>query len=124
MKDSIKLTIPSKAEYISVVRLTASSIANNIGMSIDTLEDIKVSIAEACINAFKLSKEEEIEIEFEVKDSSIYIRVKDVEDVTNSDEDELQQLNMGLLIINSLMDEVKFDDFGIQMMKFIGVDSQ
>ncbi len=50
-KDIFKLTIPSKPDYISVARLTSSAIANKIGFNIEDIEDIKVSIAEACINA-------------------------------------------------------------------------
>ena len=64
--DIFKLTIPSKPDYISVARLTSSSIANKIGFNIDDIDDIKVSIAEACINA--LNKSEQIDIVFKILD--------------------------------------------------------
>lgn len=64
-KDTINITIPSKPDYISVVRLTSSAIASNMGLNIEEIEDIKVSIAEACINA--IDKSNEINVQFEIE---------------------------------------------------------
>ncbi len=49
--ENITLSLPSKAEYVSVARLTASVIANNMGFNIEEVEDIKVAVGEACNNA-------------------------------------------------------------------------
>ncbi len=51
MKDCISLTLPTKSEYVSVARLTASVVANNMGFDIESIEDIKVAVGEACNNA-------------------------------------------------------------------------
>ena len=75
MKDKIKLNVPSKKEYISIVRLTASSLANNMDLSVDEIEDIKVCISEACINIVNFSKEEEINILFVLEEGSISIYI-------------------------------------------------
>ncbi len=123
VKDKIKLTIPKKAEYISVARLAVSGVSLGLGFDIDSIEDLKVSIAEACINAFKLTDNDEIDIEFEVKRDSICTRVKDVRDISKDKTDEYKEMKMGLLIINSLMDEVKFRNSGIEMIKYIGADN-
>lgn len=118
MKDSIKLTIPCKAEYISVVRLTASSIASNIGMNIEDIEDIKVSIAEACINA--MVDKEMLDISFNIYKDRLSIYVDNVEE---NREKTLNSTNkqdgLGMLIIKSLMDEVYFTDKGVEMTKYI-----
>ena len=44
--DTVSVIVPSKPEYVSVVRLTASGIASRMGFDIDDIEDIKVSISE------------------------------------------------------------------------------
>ncbi|ABN54097.1 MAG TPA: anti-sigma regulatory factor [Hungateiclostridium thermocellum] len=46
--DKIELTLPFKAEYVSVARLVASGVCNRIGFDIETIEDIKVAISEVC----------------------------------------------------------------------------
>ncbi len=48
-----------------MVRLTSSAIASNMGLNIEEIEDIKVSIAEACINA--IDKSNEINVQFEIE---------------------------------------------------------
>lgn len=48
MNDTIELVVPLKAEYVSVVRLTSSGIASRLGFDIETVEDIKVAVAEVC----------------------------------------------------------------------------
>lgn len=120
MKDSIKLTIPSKAEYISVVRLTASSIANNIGMSIDTLEDIKVSIAEACINA--MIDKDYIDISFNIYEDRLTVCVDNTLEKRENLTEEEKVIELGIVIIKSLMDEVIFTEKGVEMTKYIEDD--
>ncbi|ADU73529.1 serine/threonine-protein kinase RsbW [Acetivibrio thermocellus AD2] len=46
--DKIELTLPFKAEYVSVARLVASGVCNRIGFDIETIGDIKVAISEVC----------------------------------------------------------------------------
>ncbi len=120
MNDIISLKIPKEPKYISVARLAVSGISMQLGFDIDCIEDIKVSIAEACINALKVTREPEILIEFEVREASLVIRVKDVKDVQG--DNGLEELSMGQFIIKSLMDKVEYVDFGIEMTKNLGVD--
>ena len=74
--DVFKLTIPSKPDYISVARLTSSSIACKLGLSIDEIEDIKVSLSEACTKALEMT--DEINIKFEIMLDKLVITVEDV----------------------------------------------
>lgn len=119
MSDKIELNIPSKLEYISLIRLTASSVASNVDLNIDEIEDIKVCISEACINVLNFSSAKEINVIFELKEDGIYIYIKDVVQDIPEGLDNTKQGNMGLLIINSLMDEVKFENSRINMIKYI-----
>jgi serine/threonine-protein kinase RsbW len=116
-KNIITLTIPSKPDYISVVRLTSSAIANNIGFNIDDIEDIKVSIAEACINA--LSKSDEISIEFKIEEDKLIIKVNNVSPCKDHTLNSNKEIELGILIIKSLMDEVNFNGEGVEMIKYI-----
>ena len=53
--ESINMELTANPEYVGIIRLTTSGIANKIGFSIDDIEDIKVAVSEACTNAIKHS---------------------------------------------------------------------
>ncbi len=118
MIDTIRLSVPSKAEYISVVRLTTSSIANNMNMNIDDIEDIKVSISEACINA--MENKDIIDINFNIYNDKLSIFINNVVENNLDDKKELQ---LGILIIKSLMDEVNFTKEGVELTKLFEDDN-
>lgn len=120
-KDIINLKIPSKPDYISLVRLTTSGIGSSMAMDIDDIEDIKVSIAEACINAL-IEDKEEINISFEIDEEKINIKVSDVTEIIPEHIMENRERELGLLIIKSLMDKVEFTKEGIEMIKYVEVD--
>lgn len=115
--DIIKLKVPSKPDYMSVVRLTSSAICCNMGLSIDDIEDIKVSIAEACINA--LNKNDEIAIQFKIEEDKLTMKVNNVSPCKDGETDLNKEIELGILIIKSLMDEVNFDEEGVEMIKYI-----
>lgn len=116
-KDIIELKIPSKPDYMSVLRLTSSAICCNMGLSIDDIEDIKVSIAEACINA--LNKSEQLRIKFRIEKDKLTMRVNNVSSCKDGEIDLNREKELGILIIKSLMDEVNFDEEGVEMIKYI-----
>lgn len=121
-KDVIKLSIPKKPEYISIVRLTASGIGNNMMLNIDDIEDIKVCIGEACTNSLITKKSNKINIMFEVGEKKLLVKISDTLETIPENIKEKRDRELGLLIIKSLMDEVKFTDDGIEMFKNIEVD--
>lgn len=123
-KDIINLTIPRKPDYISLVRLTTSGIAYSMGLNVDDIEDIKVSIGEACINSFMLNDSEDISLIFEIDEEKLSIKVTNVRENIPEDLDETKERELGLLIIKSLMDEVIFNKDGIEMIKYTEDDNQ
>lgn len=123
-KDIINLTIPRKPDYISLVRLTTSGIAYSMGLNVDDIEDIKVSIGEACINSLMSDGKEEISLVFEIDEEKLSIEVMNVKEEIPDDLQEKRERELGLLIIKSLMDEVIFNEDGIKMVKYIEVDNQ
>lgn len=133
MSDLLKLSVPGKPEYVSLVRLAISSVANHAGFDIEAIEDIKVAIAEACNNAVLHGNKgciENYEVEICVKDNSLKIEVRDNGKGYNSldyKEPDIQcpkEGGLGIFIIKSLMDHVEIyseDGKGttIRMIKYI-----
>lgn len=117
--NSILIRIPSRPDYVSMVRLSTSSIGYNIGLNVDEIEDIKVSIGEACINSLSTTNDESITIEFFLSDEKLDINVTGVKENIPENIEESKERELGVLIIKSLMDEVKFTSDGIIMSKFI-----
>src|SRR5699024_5284758 len=110
---------PAKPDYISLARLTSSGIANNLGLNIGEIEDVKVCVGEACVNVINFSDVKEISIIYIVKKDKLIIKVKDVIKDIDDKSSNLQEAELGLLIIKSLMDKVSFTEDGIEMAKYI-----
>lgn len=121
-KDIINLSIPKKPEYISIVRLTASGLGNTMLLNIDDIEDIKVCVGEACINSLMTEDNEKIVVDFQIEEERLSIKISDTIEFIPDGIQEKRDRELGLLIIKSLMDEVKFTDNGIEMIKNIEVD--
>lgn len=107
--DIIELVLPFKAEYVSTARLTVSGIANRIGFDIETIEDMKIAIAEVC-NRFVSYKSEVVDtykIIFEISryKLSIFFDCKDktLKCMFDDEEDKI-----GISLINAFMDNVVF----------------
>lgn len=113
--ENITLTLPSKAEYVSVARLTASVIANNMGFNIEEVEDIKVAVGEACNNAVLHGKcdQDRFELNFAIDDKKIIVEIKDTgngfdfEEYKEPDLINPRENGLGLFIMKSLMDIVE-----------------
>ena len=117
----IELILPLKAEYVSIARLTSSGVANRVGFDIETIEDIKVAVAEVCNKFITVGSNTALKfsILYHVFSDKLVINF-DCEDKTlkcafNDESDEL-----GLSIINALMDCVEFcpnNNFLLSMSK-------
>ncbi len=108
--DVIEIKIPSKKEYVQVVRLATSSLANNFGFNIEEIEDLKVSISEALNNY--IPSMQEIKIIYEISDSFV---IK----VFAKEEKEIDELEKTIRkqILLSLLDEVNMTEEGIVLKK-------
>ena len=133
--DKINLSIPNKPEYVSVIRLTVTAIANRMGFDIEKIEDIKVAVAEACTNAITHGRNEidNFNVEFSIEEEKLTIAVCDngkgcaTNCIKNPDLTLLNEGGLGVFIIKSLMDDVNINsDLGkgttITMTKFLGDD--
>ena len=75
--ETIKMEIPANPDYVSILRLTTSGIANKLGFSMDDIEDMKVAVSEACSNAVKHSEDNKVSINFNLLNNGIQIEIID-----------------------------------------------
>ncbi|MGL5255557.1 MAG: ATP-binding protein [Proteocatella sp.] len=131
----IKMTLPTDPKLISVIRMTASSIANHIGFNIEEIEDVKIAVSEACTNVIKYSNVNNFNLYFKSGEDYMEIQVEDTGTGCNPEEikdpllsgDERPCGGLGIYIMKTLMDEVEVnskveDGTIIYMKKNIGRD--
>lgn len=113
MNDIISISLPTKSEYVSIARLTASVVANKVGFDVEDIEDIKVTVGEACNNAVLHGKESgSFTLNFIAESDRMVIEVVDcgdgfeISDYQEPDLDNPKENGLGLFIMKSLMDEV------------------
>ena len=132
--ETIKMEIASNPQYVSVIRLTTSGIANKIGFCLEDIEDIKVAVSEACTNAIKHSLDNKFSVEYTIFENGLTITIiesgkgYDVDSIDVPNLEEPKESGLGLFIIQSLMDEVEIKsniNYGtvIKMTKYLGVDN-
>ncbi len=131
--ETIKMEITSNPDYVGIIRLTTSGIANKVGFSVDDIEDIKVAVSEACTNAIKHSNDEIFNITFSILENGLTVEIKDngkgydINAIAKPDLSDPKENGLGLFIIQTLMDEVSIeskDSAGtlVRMTKYLGVD--
>lgn len=141
--DVIELSLPARAEYVGVARLTVSGIANRAGMPYDDIEDVKLAVAEACTNAVQHAYAQDeaggIHLQFTLMEDRLVIVVSDngksfqVEALPDKLQpidpglgvDELTEGGLGLYLIHTLMDEVQIggeNGVVISMSKYLRQD--
>ncbi|TYR78360.1 anti-sigma B factor RsbW [Priestia megaterium] len=133
--DFIEMKIPAKPDYVAIIRLTLSGIANRMGFSYDDIEDIKIAVSEACTNAvqhaYKDEADGEVKIGFGLFSDRLEIMVIDngesfdfaklKEQIgpyeTSREVEFLPEGGLGLYLIETLMDEVKMvNSTGVTLM--------
>lgn len=115
MSEVITIQLPPKAEYVSIARLTASVVANQIGFDFEEIEDIKVAVGEACNNAVLHSEEENVNftVNFHIEKDKFVVEVLDqgigfnIKDYHEPDLEDPKVGGLGIFIMKSLMDEVE-----------------
>lgn len=127
MSEPLEMTmsIPCSSEFVSVIRLAVSGLATRMNFSIEEIEDIKVSVSEACTNAIqhaypnlKNPNNGKIDIVAQIFSNRLEITVKDYGvgfDIGTLGTEEQQEkskekfgLGLGLTFIKSLMDTTEF----------------
>jgi len=110
---AVRLTIPAKAEYITLCRLALTGISRLRPLSDETLADLKLALTEACSNSVRHAYRDgdgRVEIVYELQPDRLAIEVTD--DGAGFDpaappveDDELSEGGLGIAIIRAVADE-------------------
>ena len=118
------MTIPCSSEFVSVIRLAVSGIASRMNFTIEDIEDIKISVSEACTNAIQHAYEsnpnvnnkifvtakihpEELEIVVEDKGKGFDLGILGTSSQKEASEKKMG-LGLGITFIKNLMDHAEF----------------
>jgi len=116
MTDALKFFVPGKPEYVGTVRIAISHVAANAGFDIESIDDIKVAVSEACTNIIRHSHDHSdfsYEVGVERDEKGLTITVVDCGVGFDTDEyiepvpGQTQGSGMGIYILRALMDEVE-----------------
>ncbi len=114
MSDKITINLPFKKEYIVLARMTAAVVASKVNLDIETIEDIKLAVSEACNNAIQHSDnaDDSFSVSYTVTADCFSIEISDngqgfdISSYQRPDLAELKGNGLGIFIMRSLMDEV------------------
>src|SRR5436190_20130434 len=77
----IRLTIPARAEYITLGRLALTAIARVRPLSDETLSDLKLALTEPCTNsvrhAYREGRAGTVEIVYQIEPDRLVVEVTD-----------------------------------------------
>jgi serine/threonine-protein kinase RsbW len=113
----VRLTIPAKAEYITLGRLALSGLSQLRDFPDETLHDLKLALTEACTNsirhAYEAGTEGTVRIVYELGDEDISIEVLDEGEGFVLDEaseaDRMSESGLGIAIIRAVADELEIE---------------
>ena len=110
---TVRLSIPAKAEYITLVRLALSGLSGVRPLSDETLGDLKLAVTEACTNSVRHGYDDgegTVEVVYELRSDRLVVEVAD--DGPGFDAagdrpagDRLAEGGLGIAIIRALSDE-------------------
>jgi serine/threonine-protein kinase RsbW len=111
------LTIPAKAEYITLVRLALSGLSQSRQLPDETLGDLKLAVTEACSNsvrhAYRDGREGSVEVVYELHGDRLVVEVSDegegftVGEPEPTEDGSLSEGGLGIAIIRELADELE-----------------
>jgi serine/threonine-protein kinase RsbW len=114
---TVRLTIPAKAEYITLVRLALSGLSQLRPLSDETLGDLKLAVTEACSNsvrhAYRDGREGAVQVIYELHSDRLVVEVCDEGEGFTAIEHEppggggLTEGGLGIAIIRELADELE-----------------
>jgi len=127
LQTSIRLTIPAKAEYITLGRLALTGIARLRPLDAEDLGDLKLALTEACTNSVKHAYGAgggTVGITYELYDDRLVVEVVDHGEGFGPaagdapDGDGLGESGLGLAIIKAVSDDLEIaegDDGGASL---------
>jgi serine/threonine-protein kinase RsbW len=117
---TVRLTIPARAEYITLCRLALTGIARLRELSDELLADLKLALTEAASNSVRHAYGDKdagvVDISYQLFSDRLVIEVRDEGEGFDPAEAEgnaaeLSEGGLGIAIIRAIADEV---EFGVQ----------
>jgi serine/threonine-protein kinase RsbW len=112
----VRLTIPARAEYITLCRLALTGIGRLRSLSDELLADLKLALTEAASNSVRHAYGDQdvgvVEISYELLPDRLVIEVTDEGEGFDPGDaqgppDELSEGGLGIAIIRAIADEVQ-----------------
>jgi serine/threonine-protein kinase RsbW len=113
---SVRLTIPARAEYITLGRLALTAIARVRPLSEETLSDLKLALTEACTNsvrhAYREGRTGVVEIVYQLERDRLVVEVTDdgrgfrLTEIESAGNGDFSEGGLGIAIIRAVTDEV------------------
>jgi len=115
---TVRLSIPAKAEYITLVRLALSGLSHLRPLSEEALGDLKLAVTEACTNSVRhgyAGGEGTVDIVYELQPDRLVVEVADdgpgFDAAGDRPNDEnLAEGGLGIAIIRAVSDEFEAGD--------------
>lgn len=114
---TVRLTIPARAEYITLCRLALTGIARVRDLSDELLADLKLALTEAASNSVRHAYSGDahtgmVEISYELRPDRLVIEVTDEGEgfdpaAARGRPEELSEGGLGIAIIRAIADEVE-----------------
>ena len=128
--DILKMVIPGKPEYMTMIRLAAGSLAANAGFDLDACEEIKLAVGEACKNVSchgQAGYSDRYELDFVVGKGSFEVTVIDdcdchtLEKTAPQCRQCPQEGDIGMIMIRSMMScvEIGSDEAGHKYISMV-----
>jgi serine/threonine-protein kinase RsbW len=111
---SVRLRIPAKPEYITLVRLALSGLSRLRPFDEETLGDLKLAVTEACSNSVRHGYREggqgTVDISYELQPDRLVVEVEDDgpgfdPNRPGASAEELAEGGLGIAIIRAVCDE-------------------
>lgn len=113
--ESIDVTFPARAEYVSIARLAAAAVAARQAFTYDEVEDLKIAVSEACtalIAAPRTPRSFPLRLRFVPETDALVIWVEaqgtqlELDVSANGEPRPLDERLLGIFLMQCLVDEV------------------
>lgn len=107
--EQVRLTLPSKPQYVQTLRLVTASVANSLHFNIEEVDDLRVCVSEA-VN-YLLPYNKKIDVVFELDCEELTIHILAASSFPNDDD------GLHHMILESLLDSVDENEDEIVLVK-------